>query len=141
MENVGGNPTVSARLGGAEMKVGLMAISSATASGIANVYNMSSRLDPVVGDRHAHRWELDQRHVMQTWWILSLLLSTDRTSLGQRRLTVPHHACGNDRLEGEMVVRNMDMTGTGQPMYGHTCQGCMKCYKGSDGKICESLVA
>lgn len=112
-------------------------MTSATASGIANVYNMSSRLDQAIGDRHAHKWELDQRHVMQTWWILSLLLSTDRKSNGTASLRIPHHADDGDQLQAAMVVRNMELTGTGQPMYGHTCKGCMKFYKGNDGQICE----
>lgn len=110
---------------------------SATASGIANVYNMSTEVHEGVADRHAHKWELDQRDVMKTWWVLSLLLSIDRQSKGKGRLIVPHHANGEDQLKGPMEERNMDMTGTGQPKFGHACQGCMKFYKGSDGNFCE----
>lgn len=57
----------------------------------------------------------------------------------QEKLSVPHHTFQIHRLDEAMRERNYRMVGTGQEMWGHACDRCMRIFKGADGHWCESL--
>lgn len=76
---------------------------------------------------------------MDAFNLLALLKSKMRTGGPSACLVVPHHGLHENRLDGAMEERNLEMTGTGQPQWGHTCQICMKFYKGEDGNFCTHV--
>ncbi|KAJ7231496.1 hypothetical protein C8J57DRAFT_1480895 [Mycena rebaudengoi] len=51
----------------------------------------------------------------------------------QEVLSVPHNSSQNHRLDQALAERNYCMTGTGQDMWAHACNKCMKIYQGQDG--------
>jgi hypothetical protein len=55
-------------------------------------------------------------------------------------LSVPHNSSQNHRLDQALAERNYRMTGTGQDMWAHACDKCMKIYQGQDGLWCEILL-
>lgn len=89
--------------------------------------------------RHPKTWELSGTTVMDAFNLLALLKSKMRTGGPSACLVVPHHGLHENRLDGAMEERNLEMTGTGQPQWGHTCQICMKFYKGEDGNFCTHV--
>ncbi|KAJ7267213.1 hypothetical protein C8J57DRAFT_1068083, partial [Mycena rebaudengoi] len=52
-------------------------------------------------------------------------------------LSVPHGSYQNHRLDQALAERNYHMAGTGQDMWAHACDKCMKIYQGEDQQWCK----
>lgn len=56
-------------------------------------------------------------------------------------LLLPHGGLQRQRFNRSLDERNTRMAGTGQEMWAHACNKCMKFYRAPDDKICMSVTA
>jgi hypothetical protein len=110
-------------------------MSSDTCQGIARVYNKvlgasnlpnASRLSV----------ELTGELVLDTF-LLHVILHDKQSR--REILSLPHKGYQNHRFDEALAERNRRMAGTGQDMWAHTCNRCMKIYQGEDGGWCKSI--
>ena len=66
---------------------------------------------------------LDVRTIWSAFFLHSLLRHKLRV---KEKLVVPHHGENIHRLDQELQRRNLFMAGTGQEMWAHACDNCMK---------------
>ncbi|KAJ7135526.1 hypothetical protein C8R46DRAFT_1181090 [Mycena filopes] len=95
---------------------------SGTCQGISRVYNYSlaSRLsNDLTGD------------LVLDSFLLHAILQDKQAR--REPLSLPHHGHQNHRFDEALAERNYRMAGTGQPMWAHACNRCMKIYQGEDG--------
>ncbi|KAF9045648.1 hypothetical protein BDZ89DRAFT_942555 [Hymenopellis radicata] len=117
-----------------------MAVQHASGVGIAEVYNMQLREQRWHGMTDL-KWRLDEEIVSATFRVFALLRDKARRTNGEGWLIVDHHGTDDERFEAAIDARNLDMVGTGQPMWGHGCQGCMKFKKNAVTKEIEYVSA
>ncbi|KAJ7125554.1 hypothetical protein C8R43DRAFT_898602, partial [Mycena crocata] len=107
-----------------------MALSHGTCSGIAKVYNKALGSSSLPNSsRLSH--ELTGDLVLDSFIHYSLL--HDKKTR-REILSLPHGGHQNHRYDEAMAERNYRMAGTGQAMWAHACNRCMKIYKGDDGQ-------
>lgn len=72
--------------------------------------------------------------VLDAFFLHGLLIDKARR---QEWLSLPHHGAHSDRLSAALALRNQRFAGTGQEMWSHACNNCMKIITREDGKFCE----
>ncbi|KAF9020708.1 hypothetical protein BDZ89DRAFT_958068, partial [Hymenopellis radicata] len=102
-----------------------MAVQHASANDIENVYNLELKEQPWHGLTNLV-WRLNRELVMDTFWIFALLRDQARRTNGTGTLAVANQGDQVDRFKTAIDNRNLAMTGTGQPMWGHICDACVK---------------
>jgi hypothetical protein len=102
-------------------------VTSAPGEAIARVYNRGLRLP----DSDVH---ITPEIMLNAFFLHGLLHDKHRLGL---RLSVPHHGLNRVRLDKALSERNQRMTGTGQEMWAHACDLCMRHSRGEDGVQCE----
>ncbi|KAJ7858746.1 hypothetical protein B0H13DRAFT_2571333, partial [Mycena leptocephala] len=106
-----------------------MALEHGTCQGIARVYNLTlGSSDLPNASRLSH--DLTGELVLDSFILYALLQDKQ---LQRETLVLPHHGYQNHRFDQAMAERNARMVGTGQHMWAHACNRCMKVYKGEDG--------
>jgi hypothetical protein len=106
---------------------------SASAEGIASVYNYGLGVSGVANAsrlKHLLSGEL----VLDAFFYHAVL--RDKYMRGEV-LSVPHMIMQRHRLDEALEERNRRMVGTGQEMWAHACDRCMKIIKGPDGRWCK----
>ncbi|KAJ6498215.1 hypothetical protein DFH09DRAFT_1336765 [Mycena vulgaris] len=112
-----------------------LALSHGTCQGISRVYNMAlGASDLPNGFRLAS--ELSGDLVLDAFLLHAIL--QDKKSR-RETLLLPHHGYQNHRFDRVLAQRNYRMAGTGQDMWAHACNQCMKIYQGEDGNWCKSF--
>ncbi|KAF9017871.1 hypothetical protein BDZ89DRAFT_960689 [Hymenopellis radicata] len=71
-------------------------------------------------------WCLTRDIIFDAFWVFALLRDKARRTNGQECLMVDHRTENSIRFDVAIDQRNMEMAGTGQPMWGHVCEGCVK---------------
>ncbi|KAJ7086968.1 hypothetical protein C8R44DRAFT_650414, partial [Mycena epipterygia] len=106
-----------------------MVQSYGTCQSIASVYNLAfAWSDLPNASRLDH--ELTGDLVLDSFFLHAIL--HDKQSR-REPFSVPHHGYQNHRFDEALAQRNYQMAGTGQPMWAHACNRCMKIYQGDDG--------
>ncbi|KAJ6513125.1 hypothetical protein C8R45DRAFT_335057 [Mycena sanguinolenta] len=107
-----------------------MALAHGTCSGIAKVYNQALGVSQLPNSsRLSH--DLTGDLVLDSFIHYSILQDK---KIRRETLSLPHGGHQNHRYDEAMAERNYRMAGTGQPMWAHSCNRCMKLYKGGDGQ-------
>jgi hypothetical protein len=106
---------------------------SSSAEGIASVYNSALGVSHVQnGSRLSHL--LTGEVVLDAFFCHAVL----RDKCGRQEvLSVPHDGPQRHRLDEALQERNYRMAGTGQEMWAHACDKCMKVYRDNDGRLCK----
>ncbi|KAJ6560405.1 hypothetical protein B0H19DRAFT_1290213 [Mycena capillaripes] len=105
-----------------------LALSHATCQGIAQVYNRALGASDLPNrSRLSH--ELTGDLVFDSF-LLHALLQDKRNR--REILSLPHRGYQNHRYDEALAQRNLRMVGTGQDMWAHACNRCMKLYQGED---------
>ncbi|KAJ7623919.1 hypothetical protein DFH06DRAFT_1340239 [Mycena polygramma] len=106
-----------------------MALTHSSAESIGHIYNLALGVSSIPNaSRLSHN--LDGELVLDAFFYHSVL----RDKCTQRQiLSVPHGGNKRHRLDQALQERNYRMIGTGQEMWAHTCDRCMKVYQGEDG--------
>ncbi|KAJ7234697.1 hypothetical protein C8J57DRAFT_1089536, partial [Mycena rebaudengoi] len=105
-----------------------MALAHVTCQGISRVYNMSLGASEIPTASQLLN-ELSGDLVLEAFLLHSVLRDKQER---QEVLFLPHHTYQNHRLDHVLAERNLRMAGTGQEMWAHACNRCMKIYKGED---------
>ncbi|KAJ7286256.1 hypothetical protein C8J57DRAFT_1169032 [Mycena rebaudengoi] len=106
-----------------------MAVSHTTCQAIAWVYNMALGASDIPNaSRLIH--QLTGDIVLDSFLLHGILCDKNKR---REVLSVPHNSSQNHRLDQALAERNYRMTGTGQDMWAHACDKCMKIYQGQDG--------
>ncbi|KAJ6542571.1 hypothetical protein B0H19DRAFT_1170950 [Mycena capillaripes] len=110
-----------------------MALAHCSAQSIAKIYNMA--LSPPTTEipnssRLSH--ELSEVLVLDAFFLHALLR---HKTTRQELLVLPHGGLQKFRFIQVMDERNLFMAGTGQEMWSHACDGCMKKWITPDGLI------
>ncbi|KAJ6621201.1 hypothetical protein B0H10DRAFT_1945562 [Mycena sp. CBHHK59/15] len=93
------------------------------------VYNMALAASEILNaSRLAHQLTGDL--VLESFLLHAVL--RDKSNR-RETLFLPHHGPQNHRLDQVLAERNYRMVGTGQEMWPHACNRCMKLYQGEDG--------
>ncbi|KAJ7271869.1 hypothetical protein B0H12DRAFT_991701, partial [Mycena haematopus] len=105
-----------------------MALEHGTCQGIARVYNMALGCSNLPNpSRLSH--DLTGEIVLDTFILYALLRDKE---ICRETLMLPHHGYQNHRFDKAMSDRNARMVGTGQHMWAHACDRCMKIYQGEN---------
>ncbi|KAJ7273897.1 hypothetical protein C8J57DRAFT_1224805 [Mycena rebaudengoi] len=105
-----------------------MAVSHAPSQAIANVYNLAlGGSDIPNASRLIH--QLTGEVVLDSFLFHAILRDKRKR---REVLSVPHGSYQNHRLDQALAERNYHMAGTGQDMWAHACDKCMKIYQGED---------
>lgn len=105
---------------------------SASAESIARVYNLALGISELPNaSRLSH--QLTGELVLDTFFCHTVLRDK---SMRHEILHLPHRGSQRHRLDDALRERNFRMIGTGQEMWAHTCNRCMKVYQGEDGNWC-----
>ncbi|KAJ7498852.1 hypothetical protein FB451DRAFT_1347307 [Mycena latifolia] len=107
-----------------------MALSHASAEGISRVYNLALGGSEIPNASRLSN-QLDGELVLESFFLHAVLKDKSEQNL---KLSVPHHGFQNHRLDQALQERNYRMVGTGQEMWAHACDRCMKVYQGADGQ-------
>ncbi|KAJ7334052.1 hypothetical protein DFH08DRAFT_785131 [Mycena albidolilacea] len=106
-----------------------MAMTHASAEGIARVYNLAlGESELPNASRLSHK--LEGELVLNAFFHHAVLCDK---STRHETLRVPHHGSQRHRLDDTLKERNFRMIGTGQEMWAHVCDRCMKVHQGEDG--------
>ncbi|KAJ7212741.1 hypothetical protein C8J57DRAFT_1604047 [Mycena rebaudengoi] len=106
-----------------------MAMQHASATSISRVYNLALGTSDIPNaSRLTHQMDYD--FVIEAFFLHAVL--KDKSEQNQI-LSVPHHGMQNHRLDQALQERNYRIVGTGQEMWGHLCDRCMRVYEGADG--------
>ncbi|KAJ6561919.1 hypothetical protein B0H19DRAFT_1143016 [Mycena capillaripes] len=106
-----------------------MAMTHSSAESIAHVYNLALGISEIPNaSRLSH--QLDGELVLDAFFYHAVLRDK---STRKEILRLPHHGSQRHRLDNVLKERNFRMIGTGQEMWAHTCDRCMKVYQGEDG--------
>jgi hypothetical protein len=106
---------------------------SSSAESIGHVYNLALGISEIPNaSRLSH--QLDGELVLDAFFYHAILRDK---STRKEILRVPHHGSQRHRLDNALKERNFCMIGTGQEMWAHTCDRCMKVYQGEDGHWCK----
>ncbi|KAJ7503848.1 hypothetical protein B0H11DRAFT_1613914, partial [Mycena galericulata] len=106
-----------------------MAQSHGTCQGISRVYNQALGVSDLPNASRLVN-ELTGDHVLDAFLLYAIL----KVKNGRREpLSLPHHGHQDHRFDEALAERNYRMAGTGQPMWAHACNRCMKIYQGEDG--------
>ncbi|KAJ7708801.1 hypothetical protein B0H17DRAFT_1124602 [Mycena rosella] len=106
--------------------------SSGTCEGISKVYNMSLG-ESDLPNASRLSCELTGPLVLDAFFLYAILQDKQNR---RETLSLPHHGYQNRRFDRELAERNYRMAGTGQDMWAHACNRCMKIYQGEDGNWC-----
>ncbi|KAJ7238239.1 hypothetical protein C8J57DRAFT_1087014, partial [Mycena rebaudengoi] len=105
-----------------------MAVSHALSQAIANVYNLAlGGSDIPNASRLIH--QLTGEVVLDSFLFHAILRDKRKR---REVLSVPHGSYQNHRLDQALAEWNYHMAGTGQDMWAHACDKCMKIYQGED---------
>ncbi|KAJ7202758.1 hypothetical protein GGX14DRAFT_369989, partial [Mycena pura] len=105
-----------------------MAVSHASSQAIAQVYNLVlGQSDIPNASRLIHH--LTGEVVLDSFLFHAILRDKNKR---QEVLSIPHASFQNHRLDQALLERNYRMAGTGQDMWAHACDKCMKIYQGED---------
>ncbi|KAJ7439728.1 hypothetical protein B0H11DRAFT_1687812, partial [Mycena galericulata] len=105
-----------------------MAQSHGTCQGISRVYNQALGVSDLPNASRLVN-ELTGDHVLDAFLLYAILKDKN----GRREpLSLPHHGHQDHRFDEALAERNYRMAGTGQPMWAHACNRCMKIYQGED---------
>ncbi|KAJ6609392.1 hypothetical protein B0H10DRAFT_1813877, partial [Mycena sp. CBHHK59/15] len=106
-----------------------MAMTHSSAEGITRIYNLALDVSSIPNaSRLSH--QLDGELVLDAFFCHAVL--RDKSSQ-HKVLSIPHHGTQRHRLDQALEERNYRMVGTGQELWAHTCDRCMKVYQGEDG--------
>jgi hypothetical protein len=111
----------------------LTRLRSASAVGIATVYNSALGVS-AVPNASSLLHLLTGEVVLEAFFHNAVLRDK---CLRREVLSVPHHGPQRHRLDEALEERNRRMVGTGQEMWAHACDRCMKVIKGPDGNWCK----
>ncbi|KAJ7367255.1 hypothetical protein DFH08DRAFT_1005692, partial [Mycena albidolilacea] len=106
-----------------------MALEHGTCQGISRVYNLTLGASDVPNTSRLSQ-DLTGELVLDSFIVYSLLQDKQAR---RETLVLPHHGYQNHRFDKAMAERNQRMAGTGQSMWAHACNRCMKLYQGEDG--------
>lgn len=110
-------------------------VCSGTCQGISRVYNQALGVSDIPNASRLSN-ELNGDLVLDSFLLYAILQDKN----GQREtLSLPHHGYKEHRFDEALAERNYRMAGTGQPMWAHACNQCMKVYQGDDGNWCKNL--
>ncbi|KAJ7220636.1 hypothetical protein GGX14DRAFT_354323 [Mycena pura] len=105
-----------------------MAVSHAPSQAIAQVYNLAlGQSDIPNASRLIHH--LTGEVVLDSFLFHAILRDKHKR---REVLSIPHASYQNHRLDQALLERNYRMAGTGQDMWAHACDKCMKVYQGND---------
>ncbi|KAF9001061.1 hypothetical protein BDZ89DRAFT_968722, partial [Hymenopellis radicata] len=105
-----------------------MTVQHASSVGIAEVYNLELVDKPWHGNTKL-LWRLDHETVWDTFWMFALLRDIGRRSNETASLELSNRGNQKGRIDEALAERNRRMVGTGQPMWGHVCDSCLKVKK------------
>ncbi|KAJ7016595.1 hypothetical protein C8F04DRAFT_506465 [Mycena alexandri] len=106
-----------------------MAMTHSSAEGISRIYNLALGQSSIPNaSRLSHL--LDGDLVLDAFFHHAVLRDK---SFRHQTLSLPHTGAQRNRLDEVLQERNYHMVGTGQEFWAHTCNRCMKVYKGEDG--------
>ncbi|KAF9006230.1 hypothetical protein BDZ89DRAFT_966122 [Hymenopellis radicata] len=117
-----------------------MAVQHASGTGIAEVYNLALRDQPWHGMTDLN-WRLNDEIIYATFWVFALLRDKARRTNATGCLVVDNRGENSRRFDAVIDERNLDMGSTGQPMWGHVCEGCVKLKKKPETEEIEYLSA
>lgn len=107
---------------------------SASADNISRVYNSTlGKLTTNIPNLSRLSQELSSDVVLDAFFLFSLLCDKARH---HAQLKLPHNGLQQHRFDVALSQRNYRIAGTGQEMWAHACNRCMKIYKGADGNWC-----
>ncbi|KAJ7267708.1 hypothetical protein B0H12DRAFT_1068094 [Mycena haematopus] len=106
-----------------------MALAHDTCQGIARVYNQVLGASDLPNSSRL-LFELTGELVLDAFLIHAILQEQHSR---REVLSLPHHGLQNHRFDEVLAERNSRMAGTGQDMWAHSCNRCVKIYQGDDG--------
>lgn len=103
---------------------------STSAEAATRIYNLALRIE-------TNPTYLRSQNVWDAFFLHSLLRDSDTQNTS---LKLPHHGTNNERFNAALDIRNTRMAGTGQELWAHACDLCMKQVVDNHGVPCKLVL-